>query len=214
MYQRAPPAMIINARLSRDQDTFASLPVFLKGCRVGKHAVDSHRIGNVLDLAVAERLVSADQFMLYLFVDAAGDVDLAGIGNAFKSRGDIDAVAINVVCFDDDVAKIDAYSILDPMMLGQRCVAANQILLDDDAAPDGFDGTIENRDETVARGFNKLAVMFDDAGFDEVALDPLDAVVRPFLVDLHQAAVAGDIACDDRRKAARRRLARRLASSA
>ena len=57
--------------------------------------------------------------MLYLFVDAAGDVDLARIGNAFKSRGDIDAVAINVVCFDDDVTKIDAYSILNPMVLGQ-----------------------------------------------------------------------------------------------
>ena len=207
--------MISNVRLSRsDQDTFASLPVLVKCGRVGKHAVDSHRIGNVLDLAVAERLVSADQFMLYLFVDAAGDVDFAGIGNAFKSRGDIDAVAINVVGFDDDVAKIDADPILDPMMLGQRCVAANQILLDDDAASDGFDGTVENRDKAVARGFNKLAVVFVDAGLDEVALDPLDAVVRPFFVDLHQAAVAGDIAGYDRSKAARRRLARWLASSA
>ena len=167
-----------------------------------------------LTLRSPSDLVSADQFMLYLFVDAAGDVDLAGTGNAFKSRGDIDAVAINVVCFDDDVTKIDAYSILNPMVLGQRCVAANQILLDDDAAPDGFDGTVENCDETVACGFNKLAVMFVDAGFDEVALDPLDAVVRPLLVDLHQAAVAGDIACDDRSKTARRRLARRLTISA
>ena|SRR2546427_7725815 len=98
---------------------FAALPIFLKGRRVGKHAVDSHRIGDVLDLAVTERLVSANQFMLYLFVNAAGDIDLARIGNAFKSRSDIDAVAINVVCFDDDVAKIDANSILDPMVLGQ-----------------------------------------------------------------------------------------------
>ena len=152
--------------------------------------------------------------MLYLFVDAAGDIDFAGTGYAFKPRGNIDAVAIDVVGFDDDVAKIDADPILDPMMLGQRCIAANHILLDHDAAADGFDGTIENRDKPVARGFNKLAVMFDDAGFDEVALDPLDARVRPFLVDLHQAAVAGDIACHDGRKAARRRLARWLAGSA
>ena len=32
MYQRAPPAMISNARLEQgNQDTFAALPVFLKG---------------------------------------------------------------------------------------------------------------------------------------------------------------------------------------
>ena len=193
---------------------FAALPVFLQGRRVGKHAVDAHRIGNVLDLAVTERLVSANQLMLYLFVNAAGDIDLTRVGNAFESRSNIDAVAINVVCFDDDVAKIDANSILDPVVLGQRCVAANQILLDDDAAPDGFDGTVENCDEAVACGLNKLAVVFFDAGFDEVTLDPLDAIMRAFLVDLHQPAVAEDIACYDRGKTAGRRFARWLTNSA
>ena len=86
---------------------------------IRKHAVNSHRIGDVLDLAIAERLVSANQFVLYLFVNAAGDVDLARIGDAFKARSNVDAIAVNVVCFDDDVAKIDANSILDPMMLRQ-----------------------------------------------------------------------------------------------
>ena len=43
---------------------------------------------------------------------------------------------------------------------------------------------------------------------------PLDAVVRAFFVDLHQAAVAGDIACHDGRKAARHWFARWLANSA
>ena len=154
--------MISNARLEQEgQDPFASPPILVQCGWVGKHAIDAHRIGNVLDLAITERLVSANQFMLYLFVDAAGDIDFAGTGYAFKPRGNIDAVAIDVVGFDDDVAKIDADPILDPMMLGQRCIAANHILLDHDAAPDGLDGTIENRDEAVARGFNKLAVVFD-----------------------------------------------------
>ena len=55
--------------------------------------------------------------MLYLFVDAAGDIDLAGTGDAFKPRGNVDAVAIDVVGFDDDVAKIDADPILDPICI-------------------------------------------------------------------------------------------------
>jgi hypothetical protein len=54
-------------------------------------------------------------------------------------------------------------------------------LLDHDAAADGFDGTVENRNEPVAGGLNQPAVMFDDAGFDELALDALDTVVRAFL---------------------------------
>src|SRR4029077_5585702 len=183
------------------------------GARIGKHAVHAHRIGDVLDLAVTERLVSANQLVFYLFVNAAGDVDLAGIGDAFKPRGNIDTVAIDVVGFDDDVAKMDASSILDPVMLRQRCVAADQILLDDDAASDGLDGTVENRDKAVARCFDEFSVVFDDAGLDELALDPLDAVVRSLFIDLHQAAIARDIACNDRRKATRGRLARGLAAS-
>jgi hypothetical protein len=57
--------------------------------------------------------------MLYLFVDATGDVDLSWRGNAFKSRSYIDPVAVNVACFEDDVTKIDTYSILNPMVLRQ-----------------------------------------------------------------------------------------------
>ena len=72
-------------------------------------------------------------------------------------------------------------------------------MLDHDAGSDGLDRAVENGDEAVARGFEKPAVVLFDSGLDEVALDPLDAVVRPFLVDLHLAAVAGDIAGHDRR---------------
>ena len=91
----------------------------MKGGGVGKYAVNSHGISDVLDLAITERLVSANQFVLYLLVNAAGDIYLPGIGNAFKARSNIDAIALNVVGFDDDVAEIDANSIFDPMMLRQ-----------------------------------------------------------------------------------------------
>jgi hypothetical protein len=100
------------------------------------------------------------------------------------------------------------------MMLRQCRVAAHQILLNHDATADGFDGTIENRNESIAGGFNQPAVMFHDAGFDEIALDALDTVVRALFIDLHQAAVTGDIACYDGRKAARHRFAWWRANSA
>ena len=43
-----------------------------------------------------------------LVVDAAGDADAARLGQALQPRRDIDAVAVEVVALDDDVAEIDA----------------------------------------------------------------------------------------------------------
>ena len=57
-------------------------------------------------------------------------------------------------------------------------------------------------------------MVLHDAGLDEVALDPFDTAVRPLFIDLHEAAVAGDIAGNNRSKTARRRLSRRIATSA
>ncbi len=97
-------------------------------------------------------------------------------------------------------------------MPGQRCVASNHVLLNDDATPHGFDRTVENRNEAVACGFDQPSMVLCDAGFDQAALDPLYAAVRSFFIDFHQAAVARDIAGDNRGKTARRCLARGLAA--
>ena len=171
-------------RLSKKIRMFSRrLRCLLKRRRIRKHSVNSHRIGDVLDFAISERLISANQFVFYLLVNAARDVNLARIGNTFKTRSNIDAITVNVVCFDDNVAEIDANPIFDPMMLRQRCVASNHVLLDDDAAPHGFDRTVENRNEAVAGGLDEPSVVLGNAGLYKVALDPLDASVRSFFIE-------------------------------
>src|ERR1700687_5041437 len=84
-----------------------------------------------------------------------------------------------------------------------QCVCSKHVLLDDDAAPHGFDGTVKNCNKTVAGSFDESSVVFCNAGLDEVALDPLHATVRSFFIDSHQAAVARDIASDNRSKTTR-----------
>jgi len=175
----------------------------VEGGGIRNHAIDLHRIGDILDFAISERLISANQFVLHLLVNAARDVNLARIGNALETRSNIDPITVNVVGFDDDVAKVDANPILDPMMPGQRCIASNHVLLNDNAAPHCFDRTVENRNKTVACGFDQPAVVSCDAGLDQAALDPLHAAVRSFFIDFHQAAVARDVAGDNRGKTAR-----------
>jgi len=86
-------------------------------------------------------------------------------------------------------------------------------LLDDDTASHSFDRTVENRNKSVTGGFDEPAVMSHDAGLYEVTLDPPDAKMRSFFIDLHEAAVARDVAGNNRRKTARRRLSRGITTS-
>src|SRR5580700_2036604 len=92
---------------------------FIERARVRKHPVDPDWIGDVLDFAISERLISADQFVLDLLVNTARNVNLAGIGNAFKARSNVDAIPINIILFDDNVAQVDTDPVLDPKILRQ-----------------------------------------------------------------------------------------------
>jgi hypothetical protein len=55
-------------------------------------------------------------------------------------------------------------------------------------------------------------MVLKNARLDEIALDPPDAGISSFLVLLHQAAAAGDVAGDDRSKMLWRRAVRQLAA--
>jgi len=44
------------------------------------------------------------------FVDDRGDADSTGLGERLQARGNIDAIPIDVVAFDNDVAKINTDS--------------------------------------------------------------------------------------------------------
>src|SRR5215471_20849049 len=86
-----------------DQHDQNSLPTpsALEGSRVRKHPVNSHRIGDVLDLAISERFIAANQLVLDLLVNAARNEDLARRGNAFETRSYVDAITVDVVFLYD-----------------------------------------------------------------------------------------------------------------
>src|ERR1700680_4045137 len=101
-----------NKAQQKNQNVFASFSGPVEGGRIRKHAVDAHRIGDVLNLAIPERLISATRFVRYLFVNAPLDGNVARIGNTLKTRSNIDSITVNIACFDDDVAKVDTNPIL------------------------------------------------------------------------------------------------------
>jgi hypothetical protein len=147
--------------------------------------------------------------VLDLLVDAARDEHLPRLGNTLETRGNVDAIAIDIIVLDDDIAEIDADPVLDSLVARQGRVTSRHVLLDDDAATHGFDRTVEDRKETVAGRLDEPPVVFGNAGLNQIALDSLHARMRALLVELHEAAVTGDVTGDDRSKAPWRHRARR-----
>lgn len=102
----------------------------------------------------------------------------------------MDAFALNVVWLRDRVAKIDTNSIIDPGKVGQRLVALNHALPDDNAASRGVSGVVENRNKSIGRGFDQPSAMLQNTRLYQSALDPLNSTALHLVVSPRWAAMA------------------------
>src|SRR5258708_12141927 len=89
-----------------NQNVLASFSGPAKGGRIRKHAVDPDRIGDVLDFAISEQLISANQLVLDLLVNGARDVNLARLGKPLEPQATIDPTPLNLRCFLDNAPNI------------------------------------------------------------------------------------------------------------
>ena len=69
---------------------------------------DADRSVDVLDRYLSAVLETNVDAIADAFVDNRGDADPARLGERFEACGNIDAIAVDVVAFDDHVAEIDA----------------------------------------------------------------------------------------------------------
>ena len=136
-----------------------------------------------------------------LFVRRAGERDAAGLGQRLQAGGDVDAVAVDVVAVDDDVAQVDAYAEVHPFVIGQARVALGHHPLHLDGTGDRVDDAREFQQQAVAGGLDDAAAVGLDDGVGGGAV-VLEARQRAGLVEPHQPAVAGDVGGDDRREPA------------
>jgi hypothetical protein len=70
--------------------------------------IDPYGTRDVLEALLAPIREPVGQLVADLVVNHAGNGDPAGLGERFEARGDIDAVAKDIVVIGDHVAKIDA----------------------------------------------------------------------------------------------------------
>ena len=81
-----------------------------------RDAISADGLVDILDAVFALVLKAEVGVAQQLVAHAACHVDLAGLGQTFEARRDIDAVAVNIALVDDDVAGIDADAQLDPLV--------------------------------------------------------------------------------------------------
>jgi len=128
----------------------------------------------------------------------AGNTNSAGLGQCFQPRGDIDAVAEDVVAIGNHVAEIDPNAKAQAALLGEIQIAVGHRALNFARTAHRVDHAGEFRQHPIAGGLDDPAVMLADLRIDHFAQMRLEAFVSAFLIGAHQARIAHHIGREDR----------------
>ena len=164
------------------------------------HPVNPYRPLDVLQRARANILEAGLDLAADVLVHPRRDANTAGIGQPFQPRRDIDAVAIDVVAVDDDIADIDADAEIDAAAGRNARIPVGHALLPFDRAAHRVDDAGEFDQQTVAGRLDDAAAMLGDLGVAQFAPDCFEPGERAFLVDAHEPRIARDIGRQDRRQ--------------
>ena len=127
------------------------------------------------------------------FVDDRGDADAARFGERLEPRRDVDAVAVNVVGFDDDVAEIDADTQYDDRRGAVLVRRQRGGALDRKRAINRIDHARKLDDRAIADQLHDAAVMGGDGRVEHGFAVPLQRIERAGLVGAHQPRIADHV---------------------
>ena len=133
---------------------------------------------------------------MHLLPDRGGEADAAGLGQRLESRRHVDAVADDVVAFDDDVAEIDPDPQLDAVVGRDIEIAHAHFPLHLDRAAQGRGGARELEQHAVARRLHGAPAVLRDLRIEDLIAQLAHAGVRAGLVALHEARVPDDVRHD------------------
>jgi hypothetical protein len=171
------------------------------GRRINQQRIDPDWPFDVLELRQTKISNRHVQPSAHLAVSILGQADRSGLGDAFQSRGDIDAVAHQIaVALLDDVAEVNADAEGDAAIFGDAGVAVDQRVLDFDRAAHGVDDAAELDEQSVAGALNDAPVMHGDCRVDEVTAQRPQPRQDGIFVRAGEPAIADHVRAKDRRK--------------
>jgi hypothetical protein len=163
-----------------------------------------HRLRDVFDALFPDVVEGIGQPVANMIADGPRDADASWLRQCLQPRGDVDAVAIDVVVSGDDIAKIDPDPERDSFFLGDIGVAVEYRPLDLDRAAHRIDDARKFDQHAVARRLDDAPMMLPDFRVDQLAAMRLQPAEGALLIRPHQPRVTRHIGSEDRRKAARR----------
>ena len=157
-------------------------------CRAGVPFPDTDWPVDIFDIDFAAVLKANVDPIADALVDNRGDADPAGLGERLQARGDVDAIAINVLAFDNDIAKIDTDAQHDDRLRralirrrGARPLHRKRAVYRIDHAAKLDDGAIADQLH------NTQVAMGGDGWVEDRFSVPLQSSQRARLVGSHQA---------------------------
>jgi len=133
----------------------------------------------------------------HMVVGRAGETDPAGLRDTLQPRGDIDAIAQNILAVDQNVAEIDADAIEDALCLGNARVALDHLLLNGDRAFDRSDHGRKLQQHAVTHRLDEPPAEVPHDRRRSLAMLAHRAR-RAGLVLAHEAGIADDVGGQDR----------------
>ena len=167
-----------------------------------------HRLSDVLEGLRSHIITGNLDLAPNLPIGVVRQADASRLGNALKPRGDIDAVAEDVVIINDDVPDVNADPKFDPLVLRYRRILLGHTALDFNGTAYRIHGARKLDQHAVAGGLDDPPAIVGDGGVNEGLPDSLEPGQRAFLVYAHEAAITGDIRSQHRRQSSFHALAR------
>ena len=152
-----------------------------------------HRLGNVLERALAQIVVGEVELARDLGMHLGGNADAAGLGQLLQPHRQVDAVAVEIAVFDDHFAEVDADAQLQRQTRGVAGIALGHPLLQLDGAFDRTDGARELDEDAIAHQLENAAAVPGDQRLQHILPARPQRFQRARLVFRHEAAVPHDI---------------------
>src|SRR5262245_15285681 len=152
-----------------------------------------HRLGKVLDglFALVDELDF--EFVADLVTHYRRTGNAAGLRQRFEPGRQVDAIAVEIVAIDDDVADIDADAEFDLAIIRDSRISIMHAGLNLDSTARGVQHAAELDEQAVAHHLEDAAPVFRYGRIEELAAMLPESAERAFLIGLHKSAVAHDI---------------------
>jgi hypothetical protein len=174
------------------------------GVSADKQTIGTNGTRHVVQRQVAEigelnALLAPD-----LLADQVRYHDAAGLGVGLQPGRDVDAVAVDILGFDDDVGDVDAHPEIN--LSGDRLIhiADDHLPLDLDRAVSGIVRVLEGGEEAIAGILDDTSTILGDVRVDYLRTQLPHPHVGDIFFGLHEPRVTHDISSQNREQPTRR----------